>query len=67
MIYRLFRFQHEQTPKSSILDHDIIENKITSFQRNMVSWVVSPVWSLNTHASRPGPMNRFKRKKTPRK
>lgn len=30
---------------------------IRSFQRNMVSWVVSPVWSLNTHASRPGPMN----------
>lgn len=57
IIYRLFQFQHEKAPKSSILDHDIIENKITSFQRNMVSWVVSPVWSLNTHASRPGPMN----------
>lgn len=57
IIYRQFQFQQEQAPKSSILDHDIIENQITSFQRNMVSWVVSTAWSFNMHASRPGPVN----------
>lgn len=68
IIYRQFQFRQEQAPKSSILDHDIIENQITSFQRNMDSWVVSPVWSLYTHASRPGPVNtKSKGKKTPGK
>jgi len=61
-IYRLLQFRHEQAPKSSILDHDIIENKIKSL--GGLSSLEFEYACVTSRAYE----HRFKRKKnTPRK